>query len=660
LDGRCRVVIENVKPEIDCGLFPIKRVVGEKVVVRADIFADGHEEVSAALLYRKEEEEKWQEVPMSYLMNDRWEGEFIVTYMGGYVYTLKGWVDHFRTWQKDLKKKFEAGHEISVELMIGAELVDRAVRRAPKTDREKLKEFSGLLRDSKKEPRSRVSAATDEVLTSLMAACPDQGLASGYSKKLRVTVDRKKALFSSWYEMFPRSCDSTPAGHGRLKDCEALLPEIAEMGFDVLYLPPIHPIGKTNRKGKNNLAAVGPDAPGSPWAIGSPEGGHKAIHPRLGTMEDFERFAALALDHGLELAMDLAFQCSPDHPYIREHPEWFRWRPDNTIQHAENPPKRYEDIVPFDFECAAWEALWEELKDVVLFWAGKGVRIFRVDNPHTKPLAFWDWLILEVKKDFPGAIFLAEAFTRPKLMYRLAKGGFTQSYTYFTWRNSKQELMEYVEELTRTDLREYFRPNFWPNTPDILNEYLHYGGRPSFIIRLVLAATLSSNYGLYGPAFELMESETLPGKEEYQDSEKYEIRRWDRRRSDSLRYAIARINLIRKENPALQGTSNVQFCETDNNSVISYVKTTDDRLNVLLTVVSLDPFRRQSCKLRLPLPETVGAPGRQYLMHDLLSEDKFIWQGEWNTVELDPQLMPARVFRVHTRLRREEDFDYFM
>lgn len=660
LNGRKRVVIENVKPEIDCGRFPIKRVVGEKVVVQADIFADGHDEVSASLLYRGEREEKWQEVSMNYLVNDRWEGRFIVTDVGVYFYTLQGWVDHFKTWQKDLNKKFRAGQDVGVDLLIGADLIDSAAGRAGDADREELIRFSGMLRRHGEGFEAGVAAALDERLSILMAACPDRSFASTYSPELPVVVDRKKALYSTWYEMFPRSCSTRPGESATFRDCEELLPEIAEMGFDVLYLPPVHPIGKSNRKGRNNMPVAGPDAPGSPWAIGSEEGGHKAIHPHLGTMEDFERFLALAQDHGLELAMDLALQCSPDHPYIREHPEWFRWRPDGTIQHAENPPKKYEDIVPFDFECEAWESLWEELKGIVFFWIGKGVRIFRVDNPHTKPLPFWERLIREVKRDYPETIFLSEAFTRPKVMYRLAKSGFTQSYTYFTWRNSKQELVEYVEELTKTDVSEYFRPNFWPNTPDILNEYLQYGGRPSFIIRLVLAATLSSNYGIYGPAFELMASEPFPGKEEYQDSEKYAIRRWDRKRPDSLRHAISTINRIRRENPALQNTCNVRFCETDSESVISYVKETEDHSNILLIVVNLDPFHKRKCKVRLPLSETAAAPGRPYLVHDLLSEDKYIWQGEWNTMDMDPQLMPASIFRVHTRLRREEDFDYFM
>lgn len=660
VDGRKRVIIENVTPEIDCGRFPIKRVVGEKVVVEADIFADGHDEVSAVLLFRGVEED-WAEVPMDRLMNDSWRGEFIVSHIGLYYYTLRGWIDYFKTWRKDLEKKFRVGRDIGAELVIGADMIDHTAARAGDNDRDALKRFSDILRDkNKKGVKSRVSAAFDERLASLMAAYPDGSFASTYKRDLPVVADRKKAVFSSWYEFFPRSCDKQPGGHGTFRDCEGLLPEIGEMGFDVLYLPPIHPIGKSNRKGRNNQPVPEPDAPGSPWAIGSAEGGHKSVHPQLGTMADFARFVGLARDHGIEVAMDLAFQCSPDHPYIGEHPEWFKWRPDGTIQYAENPPKKYEDIVPFDFECEAWESLWEELKSVVLFWIEKGVLIFRVDNPHTKPLPFWDWLIREVKKDHPETIFLSEAFTRPKVMYRLAKGGFTQSYTYFTWRNSRQELKEYVEELTKTDLRQYFRPNFWPNTPDILNEYLLYGGRPSFIIRFVLAATLSSNYGIYGPAFELMEGEPYPGKEEYKDSEKYEIRLWERGRPDSLRYVIAKINRIRRENPAFQTTCNVMFCETDNESVMSYLKATDDRSNIMLIVVNLDPFHRQKCRVRLELPETADAPGRPYLMHDLLSEDKHIWQGEWNAVELDPQLMPARIFRVHTRLRREEDFDYFM
>ncbi|MBI5440428.1 MAG: alpha-1,4-glucan--maltose-1-phosphate maltosyltransferase, partial [Deltaproteobacteria bacterium] len=463
---------------------------------------------------------------------------------------------------------------------------------------------------------------------------------------------------SSWYEFFPRSVGRTPGA--KLRECADVLPELARMGFDVVYLPPVHPIGRKHRKGRNNVTTAGPDDPGSPWAIGAGEGGHKAIHPDLGTLEDFEHFVKAARELGIEIAMDLAFQCSPDHPYVAEHPEWFRWRPDGSIQHAENPPKKYEDIVPFDFECDAWQGLWEELRSVVLFWIEQGVRIFRVDNPHTKAFPFWEWLIGDVKASYPEVLFLSEAFTRPKIMYRLAKLGFSQSYTYFTWRNSAWELAEYVRELTRTEVREYFRPNFWPNTPDILPEFLQYGGRPAFLIRLILAGTLSSNYGIYGPAFELLASDAVPGREEYLDSEKYEIKRWDPSRPESLEALVTRLNRIRRENPALQTTGNTRFFDSGNESVLFFGKQTEDALNTLLVAVSLDPYRTQTCQLRVPREELGIPPGRPFLVHDLLGDDKFVWHAEVNRIDLEPHVLPARIFRVRTQLRREQDFDYFM
>jgi starch synthase (maltosyl-transferring) len=489
---------------------------------------------------------------------------------------------------------------------------------------------------------------------------PDKKFAVSHPKELHAWVDRGKALFSTWYELFPRSCSKDPNRHGTFEDCERLLPEIATMGFDILYLPPLHPIGRVNRKGRNNVLENNPDDVGSPWAIGSKEGGHKAVHPQLGALGDFERLIVKAKDHGIEVAMDLAFQCSPDHPYMKEHPEWFRWRPDGTVQFAENPPKRYEDIIPLNFETEKWQELWEELKSIVLFWIEKGVRIFRVDNPHTKPFSFWEWLIKEIKEKYPDVIFLSEAFTRPTVMYRLAKLGFTQSYTYFSWRNTKRELMEYLTELSKTEGREYFRPNFWPNTPDILPEYLQYGGRPAFMIRLVLAATLSSSYGIYGPAFELCINEALSGKEEYLHSEKYEIKHWDRESPGHLRDFIARVNRIRKENVALQTTWNLRFYEVDNDALLFYGKATHDLSNIILMVVNLDPFHTQNGWVRVPIEELGLDAHQPYLVHDLLSDDKYIWQGETNYVELNPQVLPANIFRVRKRLKRETDFDYFV
>jgi starch synthase (maltosyl-transferring) len=658
-EDRRRVVIENVKPQLDCGRFPIKRVVGERVVVTADIFADGHDTVSARIRYQRQGDREWRETPMQLLGNDRWKGEFFIQEVGFYRYLIEGWIDHFKTWQQDLRKKFATGQSSKADLLIGADYAKETSERAATEDREKLLKIAEVLK--KGEDRQEiVTVALNDEFTKLMRKYPDQRVAVSSEKELAVVVDRGKALFSTWYELFPRSCSLEPGEYGTFKDCEKLLPEIARMGFDVLYLPPIHPIGKTNRKGKNNALEVLPDDVGSPWAIGSREGGHKATHPQLGTLEEFERLAKRAKDYGIEIAMDLAFQCSPDHPYVKDHPEWFRWRPDGTLQYAENPPKKYEDIIPFNFETEKWTSLREELKSIVLFWIERGIRIFRVDNPHTKPFAFWEWLIQEVKRDYPEVIFFSEAFTRPKVMYRLAKVGFTQSYTYFTWRNTKKELTDYLTELTQTDVREYFRPNFWPNTPDILPESLQYGARPAFMIRLVLAATLASNYGIYGPAFELCIHEAISGKEEYLHSEKYELKHWDWEKAGNLRDFISRVNRIRKENPALQTTWNLCFYEVDNDSLLAYGKATEDLSNILLVVVNLDPFHTQSGWVRIPVNQLGIDSTQPYLVHDLLSDDKYIWQGERNFVELNPQVLPANIFRVRKRLKREMDFDYFM
>ncbi len=658
--GRQRVVIENVHPEIDCGHFPVKRVIGEKVRVLADIFTDGHDSVSANLLYRRDNEQTPKAIPMEFVANDRWRAAFVVEELGIYHYTVEGWVDHFQTWQKDLRKRFEAGQDLKIDFLIGVEHIEKAIGRATYEDGHKLIRFAEKLKKQEEDQESLVAIALSPELTTLMQRYPDKEFVTRYHRELSVIVDRKKALFSTWYELFPRSCAPEPGKHGTFRDCERLLPEIARMGFDVLYFPPIHPIGRTNRKGKNNNPVAGPDDVGSPWAIGAAEGGHKAIHPQLGTFEDFARVVQKAQEHGLEIALDLAYQCTPDHPYVREHPEWFRKRPDGTIQYAENPPKKYQDIFPINFETEAWQELWEELKSIVLFWIDKGVRIFRVDNPHTKAFPFWEWMIGEVKKEYPEVIFLSEAFTRSKVMYRLAKVGFTQSYTYFTWRNTKQEFIEYLTELTQTDVGEYFRPNFWPNTPDILPEHLQYGGKPAFMMRLVLAATLSSNYGIYGPAFELCVNEALPGREEYLDSEKYEIKHWNWNQPGSLKGFITRINRIRKENPALQQTRNLQFYEVDNDYLLFYGKTTEDFSNIILVVVNLDPFHTQGGWVQVPIAELGIAPDQSYLVHDLISDDKYIWQGERNYVELNPTSLPAHVFRVRRRLRRETDFDYFM
>jgi starch synthase (maltosyl-transferring) len=653
-DGRRRVVIENIGSEIDCGRFPAKGVAYEFFTVRADIFTDGHDALSARVLYRGLGEQEWKEAPLRPAENDRWTGEIPLGPPGTVEYKLEAWIDHFATWQRDLAKKRDAGTLTGTDLLIGASHIEAAAQKASPAEQQTLDRFARRLREND------VSAAADRSLSERMSRIPDRSLAASNENVLQITVDRERAAFSAWYELFPRSCGPVAGEHGTLRDCERLVPEIAAMGFDVLYLPPIHPIGTSYRKGRNNSLRAEPEDVGSPWAIGSPEGGHKAVHPRLGTLEDFTHLAEAAQALGMEIALDLAFQCSPDHPYVKEHPEWFKWRPDGSIQYAENPPKKYEDIVPLNFETHDWRALWEELKSIVLFWIDRGVRIFRVDNPHTKPFAFWAWLIGEIKADHPDVFFLAEAFTRPKAMYRLAKLGFSQSYTYFTWRNTKQELTHYLTELTGPPVKEFFRPNFWPNTPDILPEILQYGGMPAFRLRLVLAATLSSNYGIYGPAYQLTVSEALPGREEYLFSEKYELKHWDFGKPGTLRDFITRVNKIRGQNPALQRTQNLRLYWTDNDYLLFYGKATPDLTNVILTVVNLDPYRTQGGWITFTGAEMGITPGQPYLVHDLLSDDKYIWQGERNFVSLNPQTAPAAIFKVRTRLRRETDFDYFM
>lgn len=658
-DGRKRAVIEGVAPEVDAGRFPIKRTLGEKVVVEADTFVDGHDQLACLLRYRKADAETWMEVAMHPLGNDRWRGEFTAGELGRYGYTVTAWVDHFRTWCVELEKRTKA-EDIASALMIGADLIEAAAGRAAEPDAAELRRYAKALR-TEGDPLTRRSQALDPLLAQLMARSPDRSLATTYERELIVVVDIARARFSTWYELFPRSCVQEPGTHGSLHSCAERLSYIAAMGFDVLYLPPIHPIGTSARKGRNNTLNATAEDPGSPWAIGSEAGGHKAVHPQLGTLEDFRQLVRRAREQGLEVALDIAFQCSPDHPYVKQAPQWFRWRPDGTVQYAENPPKKYQDIYPFNFESEDWQGLWDELEDVFLYWIEQGVRIFRVDNPHTKPFPFWEWLITRVKTQHPEVIFLAEAFTRPKVMHRLAKLGFTQSYTYFTWRNSKWELMDYFTELTQTASREYFRPNLWPNTPDILNEYLQVGGRPAFMIRLVLAATLGANYGIYGPAFELCEARPRePGSEEYLDSEKYEIRAWELDRPDSLAHFITRVNRIRRENPALQQDWNLRFHPIDNEALICYCKHNDALNNVILVVVNVDPHHTQAGWVELPLEALQLPADHPYQMHDLLSDARYLWQGTRNYVELDPRSAPAHIFRVRRHVCTERDFDYFM
>ena len=612
-----RVIIGQVNPAIDAGQFPIKRIVGEQVVVQADVFTDGHDAIAARLLVRQDGEADWRDLPMTFLNNDLWEASFTVENMGRYFYTVTAWLDPFETWRRGLSKKVEAEQDVAVDLLIGANLIEAASQRVNGAEAERLAAWRDALRADAVADADKIAIALSDDVARVMAAHPDRRAAATYPQELAVTVDRPRAGFSAWYELFPRSTAPEADQHGTFKDCEARLADIARMGFDVVYLPPIHPIGRTQRKGKNNTLTPRPDDVGVPWAIGAAEGGHRAIHPDLGSLEDFRLLVARAQAHGIEIAMDMAFQCSPDHPYVKEHPEWFRWRPDNTVQYAENPPKKYEDIYPFEFENDNWQGLWDELTGVVLFWAEQGVKIFRVDNPHTKPFAFWAYLIDKVRAQHPDALFLAEAFTRPKVMYNLAKLGFTQSYTYFAWRNAKAELTEYLTELTTTDVKEFFRPNFWPNTPDILNEYLQFGGRPAFFIRLVLAATMTANYGIYGPAFELCEATPRePGSEEYLDSEKYQLRHWDLDRPDSLKHVIARVNRIRRDNPALQSNRNVHFHDVSNDELLCYSKHTDDRSNIILVAVNLDPHHTQAGWIDLDLEALGLRPDASYQVHE--------------------------------------------
>ena len=645
LEGRKRVVLEGVQPEIDHGDYAIQRVIGEPVVVEADIFADGHDAISAQLLYRGPRDRAWSVTPMLPLGNDRWQAQFTVTELGEYRYTVEGWVDAFKTWRNAMKKRIDAGQETHVERMAGSNLVSAAAKRAKKDDAKKLKEFSVRLNDT--DPQAASAAALDPTLETLMQQYAEHSFSTRYAKELIVSVNRKHAGFSAWYELFPRSCSPTPGKHGTFKDCEAWLPYIASMNFDVLYFPPIHPIGHKFRKGKNNAEKAEPDDVGSPWAIGSEEGGHKAIHPQLGTLKDFQSLMAKAKEHGLEIALDLAYQCSPDHPYVREHPSFFRKRADGTVQYAENPPKKYQDIYPLDFETEDWRALWTELKSVIDYWIEQGVLIFRVDNPHTKSFPFWQWAIAEVKAAHPDVIFLAEAFTRPKVMYRLAKLGFTQSYTYFTWRNTKEDLTEYLEELTQTEVVEFFRPNFWPNTPDILHEELQTGGRPAFLSRFVLAATLSSNYGMYGPAFDLCENTAVrPGSEEYLNSEKYQLRHWNIEEPQNLQTLIARVNEIRRTHPALQSNRHLRFHSTDQPFLLCYSKTDAGKKDVILVVVNLDHHDTQAGWVDLNLAELGVSAGRSFVVHDLLTDHRYNWSGTKNFIQLDAGR--SHIFHIET------------
>ena len=643
--GDVRTVwIGNVQPELEGGRHPVKREVGDLFEVSADILREGHEVLAALLLYRPIKDTRWREVPMERGDNDRWSARFALEENTRYRYTIEAYPDAFRGWAEDLKKRLSAGMEVASELLEGAELLRRALPRAAGADRQRI-EMRLADFEAAASPAGRVRILLDEETAELQATYPDRSAATRYDRELEVVVDRLRARVGAWYEMFPRSQSPVAGRHGTFRDCIARLPDIAAMGFDVIYFPPIHPIGRSFRKGKNNSLTAGPDDPGSPWAIGNTDGGHKAVEPALGTIEDFRAFIGAAGERGIEIALDYALQCSPDHPYAREHPEWFYARPDGTIKYAENPPKKYQDIYPLNFYCRDREALWEEMKSILLFWIGQGVRIFRVDNPHTKPIPFWAWVIGEVQAVHPDVIFLAEAFTRPKVMQALAKVGFTQSYTYFTWRNFKQEIQEYFTELCQGPMAEHFRGNLFANTPDILPPILQQGGSPAFKMRLVLAATLSSVYGIYS-GYELCENLAVPDTEEYLDSEKYEIRVRDWNAPGHLRDYIARINAIRRDNPALQEYRNLRFYPSDNDNILFYGKRSFDGGNCLLVAVNLDPFEPHLAEIRLPLRELGIGPEERFHVEELIGGERHLWKGERQQVRLDPLVEPAVIFRI--------------
>jgi len=639
------VVIENLQPLIEGGRYPIKRIVGEDLAVEADIFKDGHDVVAAVLKWRVLGKREWRETPMTFVDNDRWRGVCTLYDEAIHEYTVEAWTDTFRSWQSEFAKKFDGGiSDLRSEALEGAASVEAAARRArDRADAARLREFSEQIATM---ANSEIYAiAQSGELEVLMATYPDRSAAAQYAPAPRVVVDRQAALFGAWYEFFPRSAEGRGDRGSTFRDCLPRVDDAKAMGFDVIYFPPIHPIGHTNRKGRNNSITCEPGDPGVPWAIGSEAGGHKAVEPSLGTLADFDWLQKQVRKRGMEIALDFALNCSPDHPYVKEHPEWFYKRPDGTIKYAENPPKKYEDIYPLNFRCENWRELWAEMKSIVLFWAEHGVRIFRVDNPHTKPVAFWEYLITGVRKKYPDTMFLSEAFTRPKMMKALAKAGFNQSYTYFTWRNSKRELIEYFTELTQMEMSEYFRPNLWPNTPDILPFVLQEGGRPAFMTRVLLAATLSPLYGIYS-GYELCENKALPGREEYLDSEKYQFKERDWNEPGNIKDWIARINKIRRENRALQLYRNLRFYHAESEAILFYGRMTAARDNIILVVVNLDPHRKQNSFVYVPIEEFGQMESDEYEVYDLLNDTRYTWRGRQNYVELDPEIQPAHIFLV--------------
>src|SRR5437016_3888913 len=638
-------VIENLQPLIEGGEYPVKRIVGEDLAAAADIFKDGHDVVAAVLKWRVLGKRAWRETPMTFANNDRWRGVCTLYDEAVHEYTVEAWTDTFRSWQREFAKKFEGGiSDLRSEALEGAAIVEGAAKRArDKADAARLREFSEQIANGANSEIYAISQSGG--LEGLMATYPDRADATQYDPPPRVVVDGPAALIAAWYEFFPRSAEGRADRGSTFRDCLPRVDDAKAMGFNVIYFPPIHPIGHTNRKGRNNSTTAEPDEPGVPWAIGSEAGGHKAVEPSLGSLEDFDWLQGEVRKRGMEIALDFAINCSPDHPYVREHPEWFYQRPDGSIKFAENPPKKYEDIFPLNFRCENWQQLWAEMVSIVLFWADHGVRTFRVDNPHTKPVAFWEYLITRVREKYPDTIFLSEAFTRPKMMKELGKAGFSQSYTYFTWRNTKPELTDYLGELTQTEMREYFRGNFWPNTPDILSPFLQDGGRPAFIIRIVLAATLSPLYGIYS-GYELCENEAISGREEYLDSEKYQFKERDWDAPGNIKDVITRLNEIRRTNRALRLYDNLHFYPADNDAILCYGKMTAARDNIIVVVVNLDPHRKQHSFIELPIEQFGSMEGDAYQVHDLLTDARYVWHGRRNYVELDPEIQPAHVFCI--------------
>ncbi len=638
-----RVIIENLQPQLQCGTYFIKRVIGEKVEVKADVVPDGHDVIQAEVLFRHEKEKKFRTTRMQHLGQDEFSAAFKVEKQGFYYYKVEAWVDQALNWQHGISAKLKDSQHVRSELLDGVQYLNYIAGFVPQKERENVAQWTKEFEDEAHYDAA-VLVATSEKLHQFFTEYP-QRLLRNTSLELKVYVDRKKANFSTWYEFFPRSSSPHPGNHGTFEDCMRLLPKIAQMGFDTLYFPPIHPIGQVFRKGKNNATHAGEGDFGVPWAIGSSFGGHTSIHPELGSEASFSALIKMAGSLGLEIAMDLAFQAAPDHPYVTDHPEWFRKRPDGTIQYAENPPKKYQDIVNFNFETKAYKSLWSELLDVTMHWVKMGIRIFRVDNPHTKPYYFWNWLIEEVKSKYPDVLFLAEAFSRPKVMQQLAKQGFSQSYTYFTWREQKHEFEAYLTELTQGEMKEYFRPNFWPNTPDINPYHLQGANEAMHLIRYALAAGLCGNIGIYGPVFEYMVSDAMPGKEEYLNCEKYEIRHWDWALENKITYVITKINKIRRAHEALQQTNNLRFIFIENPNIVACYKWNDDKSDEILIVISLDPHYAQRGYLQLPLQELGISHGQALGIHDLITDNDYFWNTEWNFVELHPAL-PFHFFHI--------------